>query len=154
MYVPICRLHIFNLLCTVQCDVCKVRKLRKFTHTPCQTFRESNVINFLLRVDLTKKLRWDESTAMCKFENFSPRHFCKKFVKVTFHWRVKLNCKLISRTFFEVGVTHTALWKLQNRWAVCAQCGKMKNLLSQKNISSNYRFSKYISKTVVSTKFC
>ena len=32
-------------------------------------------------------------------------------------------------------------------------CGKMKNLLSPKNISSNQLFSNFISKTVVLTKF-
>ena len=35
-----------------------------------------------------------------------------------------------------------------------AQCGKMKNLLSSKNISSNQPFSNFFSKNIAFTNFC
>ena len=65
-------------------------------------------------------------------------------------WIIEITKELIWRIFF---VRVSIQFQHSVNMAQCAQCGKMKNLLSLKRISSNQLFSNFFSKTAAFTKF-
>ena len=108
-----------------------------YSHT-WQKFRQTNVF--------TNKLIWRKMFSVRKMEIYCHKHFnYNYFVKVTF-----LLKKILKSWFDEIfnGSQYFLFFH-----TVTAQCGKMKNLVSPKNISSNQLFSDFFSKNVTFKKF-
>ena len=115
----------------------KITETWTYSHT-WQKFRQTNVF--------TNKLIWRKMFSVRKMEIHCHTHFnYKNFVKVTF-----LLKKILKSWFDEIfnGSQYFLFFH-----TVTAQCGKMKNLVSPKNISSNQLFSIFYSKNITFTKF-